>query len=353
MAVSNKKKKRFIIPLILVVALLGGLFGFMMNIRAVDGGSVQPVVVSITAGSSTDQVAQSLKKANLIRSVFVFKVYSKIKGYDGKYKAGTYAFKKSMPMKEIMGYMVDGKTSGYRLLVIEGMTIDKIAQKLEDNGIVSKAEFYKEAEQGKFNYEFLSDAPAGPARLEGFLYPNTYEISKGESAHVIIDKMLRGFKDAIPKEYYKEAKKQGKTWRQIVTTASIIEREAGKKNEKPKVASVIYNRLKVNMPLQMDSIISYIHKEDKIRATYSDIAVSSPYNPYTNKGLPPGPICSPGKDAIKAALYPAGTKYLYFVAKPALDGTNAYSETYEEFLKNKAAFDKAYEKYVKENPGKK
>ena len=100
----------------------------------------------------------------------------------------------------------------------------------------------------------------------------------------------------------------------------------------------------------MDSIISYIHKEDKIRATYSDIQVDSDYNPYQNKGLPPGPICAPGVDAIKGVLHPADTDYLYFVASPKMDGTNVYSKTYEEFLKNKAEFDKAYEEYIKEHP---
>ena len=139
----------------------------------------------------------------------------------------------------------------------------------------------------------------------------------------------------------------------IMTVASIVEREAKTDEDKKNVASVIYNRIKVGMPLQMDSILAYITGEDKIKASLEDTKVESNYNPYKNKGLPPGPICSPGEKAIDAALNPPKTDYLYFVATEKLDGTNVFSETYEEFLKDKAKFNKAYKEYIKKHPGKK
>lgn len=349
------KKKRSLIILfgLIVLLVIGGIVAYSISGLPVDKGDGKKILVRIDQGSGTGQIAALLKKEDLIRSEGFFKLRSKVGGYDGKYKAGTYAFSRSMSAKEMMVAIRDGDTAGRTFQVIEGMTIDKVADQLEGDGIVSKKDFYYEVENGKFNYRFMKYLPKGPTRLEGFLYPNTYEVPVDATAHEVVDIMLKGFDHAVGDKYYKEAEKQGKTLYDVIVVASIVEREASKKDEKPKVSSVIYNRLKIDMPLQMDSIISYIHKEDKIRATYSDIAVDSPYNPYTNKGLPPGPICSPGVDAIEAALHPAETKYLYFVARPKLDGTNVYSETYEEFLKDKEAFDKAYEKYIKENPGEK
>ena len=165
--------------------------------------------------------------------------------------------------------------------------------------------------------------------------------------------MLKSFDDEMNKEgIYDKVEAAGTDLYTVIIKASIAQREAGSAEEMPNVVSVINNRITIGMPLQMDSIIAYIQKEDKIRATYSDIAVESDYNPYTNKGLPPGPICAPGLDAIKATLSPEDTDYLYFVASPEMDGTNRYSETYEDFLKDKADFDKAYEEYIKDHPDK-
>lgn len=346
--------KRMIILIIGIIAglVIGGFITYSISGSPVDEEDKNTVLVRIEQGSGTGQIATALLKEDLIRSDIFFKLHSKIGGFDGKYQAGTYAFSKSMSMKEMMVAMRDGDTAGKTFQVIEGMTIDKVADQLEAEGIVTKADFYREVEEGEFDYPFMEYLPKGPTRLEGFLYPNTYEVPVDATAHEVVDVMLRGFDSAVGEKYYKEAEKQGKNIYEVIIVASIVEREAAKKDEKPKVASVIYNRLKIDMPLQMDSIISYIHKEDKIRATYSDIAVESPFNPYTNKGLPPGPICAPGVEAIEAALHPEDTKYLYFVATPELDGSNVYSETYEDFLKDKAAFDKAYEEYIKENPEK-
>lgn len=346
-----KRRRLSIIIVVLAMLALGGTATLFLLGAPMDKEDKEILLVRVEPGSGTGHIASSLKEKDLIRSESYFKFRSKVGGYDGQYKAGTYAFSRSMSVEEMMIAIRDGDTAGKTFRIIEGMTIDKVADQLEAEGIVSRTDFYREVEEGEFDYPFMKYLPEGPTRLEGFLYPNTYEVPVDATAHEVVDTMLRGFNDAVGDEYYKEAKKQGKDIYQVIIVASIVEREAARKDEKPKVASVIYNRLEIDMPLQMDSIISYIHKEDKIRATYSDIAVESPYNPYTNKGLPPGPICAPGIDAVRAALYPDDTEYLYFVAKPEMDGSNVYSETYEEFLKDKAAFDKAYEKYIKENPG--
>lgn len=348
------KSKGLRIAIILVgiiVVIVAGLTIFLtFEGRAVDKNNKDLVIVKIKEGSGTSQIAYALNEQGVLHSTFAFQISSKLGGYDGKYIAGSYVVSKSMTSKEIMKLITSGKTSGKVFRIIEGQTIEKIATQLENEKIVSKKDFFKEVENGKFNYDFMKDLPNGAARLEGFLYPDTYSVDVDATAHDVIDAMLKNFDKHITDEYYEQAKKQGYSMYEIITVASIIEKEAQKPDDKKNVASVIYNRLDEKMYLQMDSIVSYINKEDKIRATYDDIEVDSKYNPYKNLGLPPGPICSPGEKSIKAALYPPETDYMYFVASDKIDGTNVFSETYDEFLKDKAKFDKAYEDYIKEHP---
>ncbi len=350
--IKNKKLKTLIIAVAVAAAAVLAFNIFLAaGGRPVDSGSQKKVIVEIPQGSSTSQIADILADRDLIRSTFVFRLESKVRFYDEKYIAGTYAVSRSMSSGRIMKKMVSGDTAGKVFTVIEGQSLYKIAASLKKQGVIdTEKEFFDEVENGKFNYRFMKYLPDGPTRLEGFLYPDTYEVPVNADVHKVIDVMLAQFDKKVTSEYYEAAKKKGYNIYEIVTAASVIDREAKLEKDKKNVSSVIYNRLAVDMPLQMDSIISYINKEDKIVATYSDIAVDSDYNPYKNTGLPPGPICSPGLEDIKAALYPADTDYLYFVASPKMDGSDVFSETYKEFLKDKKAFNKAYKKYIKEHP---
>ena len=347
-------KKKILIAVLAVLILMVGAGGVLISqTGAVDAENTETIYVAIEEGSYLSQIADTLEDAGVINSAGVFKIYAKIKGNAEQFKAGTYAFNKAMNMNEIMQAMVDGKTASRSFTVTEGQTIDKVAAQIEAEGVCDQAEFYKEVESGTFDYPFRDQLPEGPTRLEGFLYPDTYQLPLDVTAHEVVDMMLDAFDTTMVEDgIYEAVEADGRDLYTVITEASIVQREAGSVSEYGKVASVIDNRLAIDMPLQMDSIIAYIQKEDKIRATYSDIAVESDYNPYTNKGLPPGPICAPGLDAIKATLSPEDTNYLYFVASPEMDGTNRYSETYEDFLKDKADFDKAYEEYIKDHPDK-
>lgn len=338
------------VVIVLCIVVVGGVF---LLGRPVGGAQGKSQIVTIADGSGTAGIAQILKKENLIRSEAVFRLQSRITGSDGKFIAGSYLMSKSMSTGDIISLIKSGKTAGHTIKVDEGEPIYKLADQLEKDGVCSKKEFYRELKDGNFSYEFVKDLPKESQRLEGFLYPDTYRVGLKATAHEVIDAMLRRFDQVVYRPNKKAVKKQGLTMRALITKASIIEKEAGTKEDREKVSSVIDNRIKKSMPLQMDSIISYIHKEDKIRATYDDIKVKSNYNPYTNKGLPPGPICSPSQTSIQAALHPADTKYIYFVASPKMDGTNVFSETYKDFEKDKKAFDKAYEKYITDHPGEK
>jgi conserved hypothetical protein, YceG family len=304
--------------------------------KPVDPGSKEYFSVTIPSGTGTADIADILKEKKLINNAGVFKLDTKSKGYDGKYKAGQYSLSPGMSMEEIMKILVSGKADTVRFTIPEGYDIKRIEEKLSKEGLINVEEFQKEIENGQFNYDFLANIPAGPNRLEGFLFPETYDIFKTANEHDIIDKMLYQFNKVFTKEYYNRAKEMGMSVKDVITLASIIEREARVPEDRPVIASVFYNRLKIKMPLQSCATVQYILGEQKPVLSIKDTKIESPYNTYLHTGLPPGPIASPGADSIKAALYPAQTDYLYFLAKG--DGTHAFSSTYEQFLKDKAKY---------------
>ncbi len=331
-----------VIAVVFIVLMSGG--------RPVDKTSEDIIVTAIPEGSGTVQIAAVLEQNSLIEKPGVFRMLSKLYGYDGTYKAGTYGFSQSMSMKQMMQMISDGDTISHNFTVVEGQTVEKIARNLDDAGIISYDEFMHEAQYGDFStYDFLEGNERSMYRLEGFLYPDTYSFEEGVDAGTVIISMLDRFEEMVTPDIISQAKAAGHSLRDIIITASIIEREAGISEDMPLVSSVIYNRLDKGMALQMDSVISYILQEDKVNLTYDDIAVESDYNPYQNTGLPPGPICSPGIGAIKAAISPAETDYLYFVVSEKLDGSAAFSSDYNQFLKDKEAYYRAYEKSEKEN----
>lgn len=344
-------KKMIGLILAAVVIFIGTFFAFLtVESRPVDASDDAKEYVTVEEGSGASQIAATLGERGLIRNELAFKLKAKFSGADSGFQAGAYAISRSMSTSSIIDMIADGRTAAKSFRIIEGLSLDKIADQLAAQDICTEEEFFKEVESGSFDHRFMKYLPKGPTRLEGFLYPDTYTISLEGGAHEAIEAMLANFDSKVPDEYYKKAKERGMDIYKAVTAASIIEREASFAEDKPRVASVIYNRLDRDMYLQMDSIIAYIHKEDKVIATYGDIAVESDYNPYKNKGLPPGPICSPGEEAIKAALEPADTKYLYFVNSDKLDGSLTFCENEAEFAKAKAAFEKAYGDYLKEHP---
>ena len=304
--------------------------------KPAEPGSKNYVTVTIPTGTGTEGIANILDENNIIDNTGVFKLLSKSRGYDGKYKAGQYSLSPGMSMEEIMKILVAGKAETIRFTIPEGYDIKRTTEKLSEEGLINAEAFAKEIETGKFSYEFLKGAPAGPNRLEGFLFPETYEIFANANEHDIVDKMLYQFNKVFTKEYYARAEELGMNVRDVITLASIIEREARVPEDRPVIASVFYNRLKINMPLQSCATVQYILGEQKPVLSIKDTKIESPYNTYLHPGLPPGPIASPGADSIKAALYPADTDYLYFLAKG--DGSHAFSSTYEQFLKDKAKY---------------
>lgn len=344
---SNNNKNKgikliLIIAAVVVVAAIIAILGISLTGGPVDSDDETKISVVIKEGLTTESIAEVLHEKELIDSVFVFKIKSKIGGNDDKYRPGVYSLSKSQSMSEIMAVIVSGKSDVSRFTIPEGYTTEQTMNTLIKAGLVTEESFMDEVKNGDFDYDFLDDAPNNDTRLEGFLYPDTYEVYKNASAHNIIDKMLSNFQGRVYED--PNASKNNMSFREILTIASLIERETKVADERAKVASVIYNRIEKGMKLQIDASIQYILDEPKEHLLYSDLKVESPYNTYLHAGLPPGPICSPRIECIDAARNPANTDYLYYVMAPELDGHHNFSETAAEFEKNKAAYKEAVNK---------
>lgn len=335
------KKKILIAVICVAVIIVAGAVFYITGLgKALDSNDTQTVSVIISSGSSTGQIGQILEEEGIISSADKFKIWSRIKGYDSRYKAGTYTLSPSMDFQEIADIIVSGKVTTVNFTIPEGYTIYQTASAIAAKGLGDYDTLVSLIEAGDFEYDFLKDAQNNKNKLEGYLFPNTYTVDKGMNEEQIIKVML----DQFEKQPYKVYAESGSSYslNDIITVASIIERECKVDEERPLVASVIYNRLAKGMPLQMCSTVQYVLGKQKEVLTYADTRIESPYNTYTNTGLPPGPICSPGLAAIKAALNPADTDYLYFVLSEKLDGTSNFSSDYAQFEKDKAAYDKAY-----------
>lgn len=343
--------KNIIKVVILLIIVLGlGAYLLLMGINnPLNADDTTYKVVTIEQGSSTTGIANTLYEEGLIESVRNFKILSKLNRYDGEYKAGVYSLSPSMTPTEIGSVIVNGQVETFAFTIPEGLTIYQVADKLSDEGLINKETFVTLLEEGDFQFDFLESAQDNKNHLEGFLFPNTYQLAYGASEEQIITTMLNQFDIVFTDEYKARAKELGLTINEVITVASIIERECKHEEDRPKVASVIYNRLELGMPLQMCSTVQYILGEQKTRLTTADTQIESPYNTYLHQGLPPGPIGSPGASAIEAALYPASTDYLYFVVSEKLDGTHNFSSDYNDFLMDKALYNDALEEYENEH----
>ena len=335
------KKKIIVAVICIAVVIAAGVLFYIGGLgKALDSENTQTVNVTIPSGSGTIQIGQQLEENSIISSADKFKLWSRIKGYDSQYKAGTYALSPSMDFQTIADIIVGGKVNTVNFTVPEGYTIYQTARVIADSGLGDYDTLVSLIEAADFDYDFLDGAQNNKNKLEGYLFPNTYTIDEGMSEEQIIKVMLDEF-EKQPLKAYNESE-NSRSINEIITIASIIERECKVDEERKLVASVIYNRLEKGMPLQMCSTVQYVLGKQKEVLTYADTRIESPYNTYTNAGLPPGPICSPGLAAVQAALHPADTDYLYFVLSEKLDGTSNFSSDYAQFERDKAAYDKAY-----------
>lgn len=296
------------------------------------GNPYSSVKVTIPKGASLKEVSAHLQDHNVIRNERSFLLAVKTLGYEKDIPAGRFKLVKAETNFDVINQLVNGIQLNKRVTILEGWTIAMIAQELEIKlGIDS--ELFENACKNKlllWKWGFEGDT------FEGYLFPETYRFSEDEDPQDMIKRMVEEFEENFTEDLKVRMEELGMTMTEVITLASIIEGEAIYNRERPVIAGVYHNRLKQGMRLQADPTIQYIVEDGPRRLLNKDLKIDSPYNTYLNYGLPPGPINNPGIESIKAALYPAETEYLYFVARG--DGYHTFSRTKEEHTKAKREF---------------
>ena len=286
-----------------------------------------------TAAQLAEESAKQLKDAGIIKYKGLFELYCSVSHAKTKIDPGTYELSTNYDYRALVKKMQVGSGAMVttKVTIPEGYTMEQIFRKLEDENVCSYDDLMDAAANYSYNYSFIDQSMQGDAkRLEGFLFPDTYEFYQGMQASSAINKFLENFHDRITAEMLEKADERGMTMQEVVTVASMIEKEAANDDERAMIAAAIYNRIEAGMPLQIDSTIMYVLPEHKDVLTVEDTKIDSPYNTYQNKGLPPTPIANPGLASIKAALSPASTQALYY-ALDAESGTHKFFTNYGEF----------------------
>jgi len=309
------------------------------SLKPVDLNDDKKIIVEIPGGSSTNNIAEILLNNDLIKNPKIFKYYAKKTNSDVKLKAGNYVLSRNMSVDELLKVLIKGGTTGNTvdITIIEGLVLEETVQSICEQlglnyeimlGLMNNVDYFKE------DYQFLIDNTRID-NLQGYLMPETYNVYIKSDEETIIRVMLSQF-DKFYKEEIKPALSSSNLdMEEVINLASIVEKEAVLDGERDIVAATFINRLNVNMKLQSCATVNYAQGEWKERLSNDDISIDSPYNTYIVKGLPPGPINSPGKKSVLAVLKPADVDYLFFVAKG--DGSHYFSNNYDDHLaaKNK------------------
>ena len=295
--------------------------------RKNDKGEIEQVEIKV----DIDQVADALKNGGIIEYKWLFKIFARISNANIKMDPGIYDLNTSYDYRALVTKMQFGSDSQETTQVTfpEGFSMEQIFTLLEQNYVCKKADLYEAAANYEFDYDFLEGIPLGDAsRLEGFLFPDTYEFYQGEDAAVTLNRFLKNTDSKLSDEIITAFTDRGLTVQQGLTMASLIEKEAGGgEGERENMASAIYNRLAADMPLQIDATVNYALGTNTLDLTYADLEVDSPYNTYKYHGLPPGPICNPGMTAIEAVAKPASTGYYYWYS---VDGVTYFFASNDE-----------------------
>ena len=308
---------------ILIAALAAGCLAWWL-VDADTARPAQQVTLQIPQGSSVTDIGRQLETAGILRSATAFGLYVRARGDGRSIQAAEYVFTPHMSMLGVVGVLdAGGRPPTVWITIPEGFTAAQIGALLQKNGIGTRDEFM--AVVGATSLRF---GPAASRGLEGYLFPDTYEVRRDATPRDVAALLTAHFMHELPRDYVSAARKLGRTVPQIVTAASLIEREAKVDPERPVMASVYYNRLHRGMPLQVDATIEYALPTHKTALSFADLKIDSPYNTYLYAGLPPTPIANPGRASLYAAFHPASTGYLYYVYRG--NGHHQFSDTLEE-----------------------
>jgi len=354
-----KKRKRKLLIVLAVIVLLAAItytsgrlsYNYVMK-KYAETDRNEPIIVDekegvefvVEKGATTSQIAEKLYEQGLIKNKTIFRLLSKVNGFDGTYKSGTHIVSDKLSYDEMMRVLSSNAVTR-KVTIPEGKTVTQIADILYQNKIIKdKAKFLNSVNTEEFDYDFLKNLPKRQYKLEGYLFPDTYEFDYNASDREIITKMLDNFNKKFQQTYRDMIAELPieMSLDDVVTMASLIEREARDPDERYVISGVLYNRLtskdKTLRKLQVDATVQYVLLKNtgsyKDRLLYEDLEIDDPYNTYLHEGLPPGPICCPGEASIKAALMPDDNDYYYYVAKGDAAGSHAFARTYKEHQAN-------------------
>ncbi len=324
------------------------ILGLYLKVRAADlqkpaSDDPTPVEFTVLPGETAAEVAQRLAEEGLITDAELFRRYMRFYGLDIGLEAGDYQLARNMTMEQIAKMLQHARINEVVVRVIEGWRAEQIAEMLEKEGLTTAAAFMNVVRTLQLPYPSLADRPAG-ASLEGYLFPDTYRLAVNATPEQIVERMVANFEERFDPARRTQAQAAGMTIHQVVTLASIVERETVVEEERPIIASVYLNRLAKGMYLQADPTVQYALGYQPHTGQWwltplpmeALTGTESIYNTYLHPGLPPGPICNPGLASIDAVLNPAPTDYLFFYSKG--DGTHAFASTYEEHLRNQELY---------------
>lgn len=337
--------------LIVIFAVLLFVVFFAWQIFAPIASDDSEVIFMIEKGQGSREIAVNLQYQGFIWWNPIFRAYVLLTGSSGNLQAGTYVLAKNMTIPQITQKFTSGEVSNGRITIIEGWNLRNLGFYFENKGIFQAEEIWEIAgfpavdytkatdlplpKDFSDDYVFLASKPANVG-LEGFLFPDTYEIHQDANTEEIIRKMLDNFDEKLTPALREEIARQDKTIFQIVTMASILEREAQTKEDRGIVSGIFWKRIKLGMPLESCATIAYVKGVDQWRYSFEDTRIESPYNTYLNYGLPRGPISNPSMDSILAAIYPQSSEYLFYLSTP--EGESIFSRTLEEHNIAKAKY---------------
>ncbi len=300
---------------------------FVFEFHSTPKMTPENILFTVNPGEAARSIAQNLKEKGIIKKDWLFLLGYRL-FYSGKsMKAGEYEFHLPVSTKDALNKIIEGKIYLHPITIPEGLTRMEIARHLSSSNFANEENFLNASSQT----EIISGLDKEASDLEGYLFPETYSFPKGASAEIISKAFVSQFKEVFTATWRKRAAELKMTVREVVILASLIEKETSMPEERKLVSAVFHNRLNIRMKLDCDPTIIYALKKEgrfKTRLLIRDLKFKSPYNTYLHRGLPPGPICNPGRGSLQAALYPADEKFLYFVSKN--DGSHHFSRTFKE-----------------------
>ncbi len=330
---SRQKIKGIAVGLLMLLCLVGVcLFVFLSSCPLPDNSD--PLTVVIEPGASTRDISRVLYEAQIIRSQSLFRIVSRVLQADGQMKAGEYRFGPGIFVWDTISKLVEGRVVHYPLTVREGLSVEEIADLVEQSGFGDKQRFLEIAKNPDLMVSLVSPGELENTiyPVEGYLFPDTYNVWRGITEEQLISMMLGRFTQVFTEELRDKAEDIGLSVHQVATIASLVEKEAVVDDERPVIAAVYCNRIKIGMKLDADPTVLYALGRFNGTLLWKELEVDSPYNTYKYPGFPPGPISNFGKSSLEAVLAPANADYLYFVSKN--DGTHAFSRTLSEHNRN-------------------